>query len=419
MSGGKVKSPKNIGTGILSDKSIELYRNVEAFVSKHLIDNPDRIFVSRVAMRPCIILASNKLVKTFLNECNEDFYNGLKDFFFGLFGQSVLFTNAADTRELKRLLMPLFNQDAITTYEITLKESLADWTKALEPEPILYNSFKEFSLIYNLKLFLGVDPKNKPEFFQELTDLSTAHWHGIISVPLNVKLSFLASSGYRRAQDAKAKLLDIIEERINSNQVPFLSKLKASGMDMELMKNHLLVFICALIPKASASILSSVIDCSNLWYSNYVDAQTGDIPDESMENVVLECLRLWPPFVGGLRVAEKDTKIGEYQVPKGYGVFYVSMMAHKDPEVFRDPEVFDPDRWLNANKEDRDKIFGFGSGLHKCIGEQFMWRYLVTVAKTFVKSFNWDKEKLDGTRKIKYLPVSRPAELLPIKLSRR
>lgn len=44
-------------------------------------------FVARLALKPTLVLTSNRMVRAFLEETDPDhFYNGLKDFFFGLFG---------------------------------------------------------------------------------------------------------------------------------------------------------------------------------------------------------------------------------------------------------------------------------------------------------------------------------------------
>ena len=56
----------------------------------------------------------------------------------------------------------------------------------------------------------------------------------------------------------------------------------------------------------------------------------------------------------------------------GYGIFYANFLAHRDPDVFEKPEDFIPERWNGSNSSDQDKIFGFGSGPHRCIGENLM-----------------------------------------------
>ena len=112
-------------------------------------------------------------------------------------------------------------------------------------------------------------------------------------------------------------------------------------------------------------------------------------------------------------------KVGEYKVAKGHGVLIVTFMAHRDPEVFPHPEEFMPERWSSFNQNDKDKLLGFGKGLHKCVGEKYMWAFLLEVTKRFVKEFKWDFLYKDKARKLKYLPVTRPAELQAQSLSLR
>ena len=86
------------------------------------------------------------------------------------------------------------------------------------PDPvILYEKFKNFGTMFSLRCFLGIE-----DDFEEISKVATNHWHGIISVPMNVKVSFLMSSSYRKAMEAKSQLLDIIEERLESKSSDFL-----------------------------------------------------------------------------------------------------------------------------------------------------------------------------------------------------
>ena len=80
------------------------------------------------------------------------------------------------------------------------------------------------------------------------------------------------SSGYRRALESKEKLLKIIEGKIVKNTkkiedgCPFLGDFMATaGGDLELVKQHVLLFVCALIPKAMASTLAFFLHTSPSW----------------------------------------------------------------------------------------------------------------------------------------------------------
>ena len=95
--------PMNLGTSYLSEKSPSFYKNPREFFKKHL--NEERVFVCRFAMKPCFVLASNSLVKELLNKSSENTYNGLYDFFYGLFGDNILF---ADDLQCKNVSFNLF-----------------------------------------------------------------------------------------------------------------------------------------------------------------------------------------------------------------------------------------------------------------------------------------------------------------------
>ncbi|KAJ8319161.1 hypothetical protein KUTeg_004252 [Tegillarca granosa] len=65
-----------------------------------------------------------------------------------------------------------------------------------------------------------------------------------------------------------------------------------------------------------------------------------------LECCIKEALRLYPsvPFFG--RCLTEDADFGDYHAPKGSTGLVVTMLLHKDPKYFPDPEKFDPDRFL-------------------------------------------------------------------------
>jgi cytochrome P450 len=61
------------------------------------------------------------------------------------------------------------------------------------------------------------------------------------------------------------------------------------------------------------------------------------------------------------RVAVDDIEIAGTTIPKGSRVVLLLAGASRDPDCFRDPDTFDPDRRDNQH-------FGFGGGIHYCFG---------------------------------------------------
>jgi cytochrome P450 len=89
--------------------------------------------------------------------------------------------------------------------------------------------------------------------------------------------------------------------------------------------------------------------------------------------VLDESLRLWPTAPGYLRVARKDTVLGgRYRIKKGQWVLVVLPLVQRDPQVWPDPERFDPNRFAPAQAKNRAHAYKpFGTGQRACIGRQF------------------------------------------------
>ncbi len=92
-----------------------------------------------------------------------------------------------------------------------------------------------------------------------------------------------------------------------------------------------------------------------------------------IENAVKESLRLHPPLFMLVRVAQKDFVFKEWLIPKGTWILVSPTVSHRIPDIFPNPETFDPDRFAPPREEDkRDFAYiAFGGGRHKCLGNAF------------------------------------------------
>ena len=82
---------------------------------------------------------------------------------------------------------------------------------------------------------------------------------------------------------------------------------------------------------------------------------------ERAPRVIEELLRYEPPVHFRTRRALGDIDIGGTVIPEGTPVILLFAAGNRDPARFRDPDRFDPDR-------DDIQHFGFGGGLHYCMG---------------------------------------------------
>ncbi|XP_070507375.1 probable cytochrome P450 6a14 [Chironomus tepperi] len=94
-----------------------------------------------------------------------------------------------------------------------------------------------------------------------------------------------------------------------------------------------------------------------------------------LERCINESLRKFPPAASLIRSVTKDYHVPNSKVilQKGATIFISVYGIHHDPEIYEDPENFNPDRFLPENVANRNSMsfLPFGQGNRICIGERF------------------------------------------------
>ncbi|XP_023310269.1 cytochrome P450 6a2-like [Anoplophora glabripennis] len=94
-----------------------------------------------------------------------------------------------------------------------------------------------------------------------------------------------------------------------------------------------------------------------------------------MKQVIDETLRMYPPVPLLTRESAEDYKIPgqDFILEKGTIVFIPASGIHYDEDHYKNPKVFDPDRFSVENKKARHPYahLPFGEGPRVCIGERF------------------------------------------------
>ncbi|WP_434965921.1 cytochrome P450 [Janibacter indicus] len=138
-----------------------------------------------------------------------------------------------------------------------------------------------------------------------------------------------------------------------------------------------------------------------------------------LRRVVDETLRLWPTAPGFARSPRETTTIGAdgcAGVPGGLRmtpqdkVLVFIPLLHRDPDVWPDPERFDPDRFLPEHNRARPAhaYKPFGTGERACIGRQFALHESVIVLAKLLHAFDLTPEpgyELTITERLTLMPV--------------
>jgi cytochrome P450 len=103
----------------------------------------------------------------------------------------------------------------------------------------------------------------------------------------------------------------------------------------------------------------------------------GEIQFEHLKRMVLtrnifrETLRLYPPITFLPRVANEATKLGDYPIRKGALVMVAPWVLHRHQRYWKDPHLFDPDRFLREDDFTPGAYIPFGIGPRICAGAAF------------------------------------------------
>lgn len=121
---------------------------------------------------------------------------------------------------------------------------------------------------------------------------------------------------------------------------------------------------------------------------------------------VEETLRLESSFRGHYRHVNRDTKLGEVELPRGSRIFLLWAAANRDPEMFENPDGVDIHR-LGL----RDHL-AFGRGTHFCVGARLArLEARVILEELLARTRSFSLDPLHPPRYVSSIFVRRHAEL--------
>jgi sterol 14-demethylase len=127
-----------------------------------------------------------------------------------------------------------------------------------------------------------------------------------------------------------------------------------------------------------------------------------------LEAALKETLRLHPPLILLLRVAQEDFEIGGHLLPAGTMVGASPRVSNRIGEDFPAPDAFDPGRYLDPNQADlqnRWTWIPFGAGKHRCVGNAFAMMQLKAIFSVLLRDYTFEmtqpsEEYRDDTSKM-------------------
>jgi cytochrome P450 len=284
-------------------------------------------------------------------------------------GNGLLTSDGPIWKESRRFLTPQFVSARLERYHANFvtrtAEMLSRWKTSSSPTFVVDASSEssELSLQCVIDALFGCDVITDPSAMKEALDtvlrLLTERAFALFPLPLTLP-TFANRHLTARVSYVNGLVAEAIKrrERNQSAADDLLGVMTSSGIDPGLVKDQLVTFLVA-GHETTGTALAWVL----LTLSRFPDVQE-QLADEARsvlgggvatyqsvaqlplaKMVVQEVLRLFPIVPTVSRTAAESDEIRGFAIRKGANVTCVVWLAHRDPEFWIAPDVFDPRRF--------------------------------------------------------------------------
>jgi cytochrome P450 len=117
-----------------------------------------------------------------------------------------------------------------------------------------------------------------------------------------------------------------------------------------------------------------------------------DVPKfEFTTQVIMEALRLYPPFWMVDRMALADDRAGDIDIPRGSTVVVFIYGAHHSPQYWQNPEIFDEERFSKTKEKFLTPFahLPFGAGPRGCIGGNYAMLQMLMILGVLLRKYDF------------------------------
>jgi cytochrome P450 len=136
--------------------------------------------------------------------------------------------------------------------------------------------------------------------------------------------------------------------------------------------------------------------------------------------VIEEAMRLYPPAATLTREAVEPDMLAGRRIKKGMRVVVSPFVVHRHRLLWRDPDLFMPERFLGEAREkiDRFAYLPFGAGPRVCVGASFALQEACIVLAHLMQAFRFEHVETHEVRPIQRVTL-RPKDGMPMRVFAR
>lgn len=422
----------------LVGKSLDLLRDPAA-VSDDMVSKYGRVYWSNAFGRTNVTLLGPDANEFVLMDRERNFSSkgGWNPILGRLFPNGLMLRDFDDHRAHRRIMQVAFKQPAMQAYIEKLNEGIRQGLDRWRAKGDFrfYEAIKQLTLNTAASVFLGMplgpeaDKVNRAFFDSVQASVSvirtpipgTKMWRGVQGRKF-LENYFSEQIPLRRGSTA-TDMFTLLCNAVDDDGNRYTDADVVDHMDFLMMAAHdtLTSSITTLIyhlcrnpdwqEAARRECAALGLPGDNLPYERLGDVQI-------VEWCFKEALRINPPVPSIPRTAVRDFEFGGYTIPAGTAIAISPGYTHRMPELWHNPDNFEPDRFSDQRAEDRRHKFAwvpFGGGAHMCIGLHFA--YMQTKVFMYQLLLNYRFHLDDGYEAdFQIMPIPKPKDGLPIHL---
>ncbi|MFI9400729.1 cytochrome P450 [Nocardia sp. NPDC052316] len=327
-----------------------------------------------------------------------------------IFGDSLIVADGQQHRDLRRLLQPAFHRTALESYAPSMRRNADALASTWRPGQIIEARSALLEVV--IADLLGSLFSHEPEAAEIalisslIEDIGAGAIVGsvlpkkVASLPLPVNRKFL--SGGARLLNYCRELL--VARRISGERRNDLIDILLNPPDDEDRSDKFLA-------EQAVTVLFGGIDASTatLTWAMYElahrpevasrlrqeIADAGELSPESLDQLdylnrfLNEVTRTHSPLLQTRR-SVTTVELDGFTFPAGTDIGYSIAAIHRNPNIFAEPDTFDPDRWSPPNSGSKTRSFvPFSMGNQMCIGNNLAWVMMQTTLYSLLSKWEF------------------------------
>jgi cytochrome P450 len=335
-------------------------------------------------------------------------------------GKGLLTTEGEAWRTQRRLIQTGFERKQLEILSSIMQDSLADSLRDFDrqsrigPVDIYPHMMKITFAMVGRSLF---GARLKEEDIELISHAISTVQEFMVRQTIQPYLNpwFAVSGELRRHEELRARAFGVLRDYIRRrrNEPPGNDLLQmlmdarysdGEGMSDELILSESMQLLVAGHETSSNALswllylLSSRPDCVDRARQEF-DSVLGDKPlrfsdvpkFEFTTQVILEALRLYPPFWMVDRMALADDRAGDLNIPRGSTIVVFIFGAHHSPQYWENPESFDHERFAKVNEKRHTPFthLPFGAGPRGCIGGNYAMLQILMILSVLLRKYDF------------------------------